>query len=67
MLQARHLLENIPLLWEKANLEERYSILNGFLECVYVDLQGKVVGIKPKPRFMGLFQFMDAEAITALT
>ena len=63
-LQAGHLLEDLPLLWEKANLEERHSILNGFLECVYVDLQkpGTVVGIKPKPQFMGPFQFMDANS-----
>ena len=59
-------MENLPLLWEKANPTERHSILNGFLECVYVDLQkpGTVVGIKPKPQFMWLFQFMDAKSET---
>lgn len=64
-LQAGHLLENLPLLWEKANVEERHSILNGFLECVYVEIQkpGTVVGIKPKPQFMGLFQFMDGRKV----
>lgn len=66
-LQAGHLLENLPLLWEKASLEERHSILEGFLECVYVDLRrpGTVVGIKPKPQFMGLFQFMEARTETS--
>jgi len=68
-LQAGHVLENLPLLWEKANLEERHCILNGFLECVYVDLQkpGTVVGIMPKPQFMGLFQFMDPKSESAVT
>ena len=63
-LQAGHLLENLPLLWEKANLAERHTILSGFLECVYVDLKepASVVGIKPKPQFMGLFQFMGAHS-----
>ena len=67
-LQAGHLLENLPLLGEKANPEGRHSILNGFLECVYVDIQkpGTVVGIKPKPQFMGLFQFMDAKSESAV-
>ena len=68
-LQAGHLLENLPLLWEKANPQERHSILSGFLECVYVDLQkpGTVVGIKPKPQFMGLFQFMQTKPEPAVT
>ena len=68
-LQAGHLLENLPLLWQKASPEERHSILNGFLECVYVDIQkpGTVVGIKPKPQFMGLFQFMEAKSETPVS
>lgn len=63
-LQAGHLLENLPILWEKANPQERHSILNGFLECVYVDLAkpGTVVGINPKPQFMGLFQLIQANS-----
>ena len=50
-------------------MEERHSILNGFLECAYIDLQkpGNVVGIKPKPQFMGLFRFMDAKSESAMT
>ena len=68
-LQAGHLLENLPLLWERANPEERHSILSGFLECVYADLQkpGTVVGIKPKPQSMGLFQFMQTKPEPAVT
>ena len=62
-LQAGHLLENLPLLWEKANLEERRTILGGFLECVYVDLKdpATIVGIKPKPQFLGLFRFVNTQ------
>ena len=41
-------------MWEKADLEERHTILKGFLECVYVDLAEPttLVGIKPKPQFL---------------
>ncbi|MEC4670057.1 MAG: hypothetical protein VST65_11055, partial [Nitrospirota bacterium] len=54
ILQAGRLLEDLPLLWEKAQLEERHTILRGFLECVYVDLAEPptLVGIKPKPQFL---------------
>ena len=54
IVQAGHLLENLPLMWEKADLEERHTILKGFLECVYVDLAEPttLVGIKPKPQFL---------------
>ena len=63
-LQAGHILENIPMLWAKAKLEVRHTILGGFLRCVYVDLKepASVVGIKPKPQFMGLFQLMDTHS-----
>ncbi len=35
-------------------MEERHTILKGFLECVYVDLAEPttLVGIKPKPQFL---------------
>ncbi len=59
-LQAGHLLENLPLLWSKANPEERHAILSGFLEAVYVDLATKqIVGIRPKPQFLGLLGMVD--------
>ena len=65
-LQAGHLPEDLPSLWEKANLAERHTILSGFLECVYVDLKepASVVGIKTKPQFTGLFLFMNTKSDT---
>jgi site-specific DNA recombinase len=61
-LQAGQLLENLPLLWSKANLEERHTILNGFLDCVYVDITkpARLVGIRPKPQFVELLKFADS-------
>ena len=58
VLQAGHLLEDLPLMWDKAQLGERHTILRGFLECVYVDLAEPptLVGIKPKPQFL---EFLD--------
>jgi len=54
ILQAGHLLEDLSLMWDKAQLGERHTILRGFLECVYVDLAEPptLVGIKPKPQFL---------------
>ena len=54
ILQAGQLLEDLPLMWDKAQLEERHTILKGFLECVYVDLAEPptLAGIKPKPQFL---------------
>ena len=45
-----------------------HTILSGLLECVSVDLKerGSVVGLKPKPKFMGLFQFMGAKSKTPM-
>ena len=61
-MQAGHLLENLPLLWSKANPEERHTILEGFLDGVYVDMRkpGSLVGIKPKPQFLELLKFVNA-------
>ena len=61
-------MENLPLLWEQANLAERHTLLSGLLECVSVDLKERrsVVGFKPKPKFMGFFQFMDAKSKTPM-
>ena len=68
-LQAGHLLENLPLLWGKANLEERHRILSGFLECVYVDIKepASVVGVKPKPQFLGLLQLVEPDPDSGVT
>jgi hypothetical protein len=56
--QAANLLENLPQLWEEANLGERWKILQAMLEGVYVDPveEKAIVALKPKPAFSGLFQ-----------
>ena len=48
---------------DKAQLEERHAILRGFLEAVYVDLAKppSVVGIRPKPQFLGLLGLVDTD------
>ena len=63
VMQAGYLLENFPLLWRNANVGERHTILKGFVECVYVDVEdrGTVVGIKPKPQFAELFPVVNTE------
>jgi hypothetical protein len=39
-----------------ATLEERHQLLSLMLDGVYVDMaQGLVVGLKPKPEFLPLF------------
>ena len=61
-MQAGHLLENLPLLWNRAQPAERHTILRGFLECVYADVADppRIVGIKPKPQCTGLFPFLES-------
>jgi len=42
--------------WEGATLEERHQLLTMMLDAVYVDMtQGLVLGLKPKPEFLPLF------------
>lgn len=55
--------ENIALLWEMADHEERHSILSRFLEAVYDDVWNpeSVTVTKPKPQFIEVFQFMNAQ------
>jgi hypothetical protein len=56
--QAAKLLEDLPQLWEEANLGERWKTLQAMLEGVYVDTveEKAVIALKPKPAFRGLFQ-----------
>ena len=56
--EAGMLLENLPPLWEQANLGERRRILLTMLDAVYVDTieEKSVVAITPKPAFMPLFE-----------
>ena len=44
------------LAWGAATLEERHQLLSMMLDGVYVDMvQGLVLGLKPKPEFLPLF------------
>ena len=55
---AGKLLENLPWLWEKADLGERRSILLTMLDAVYVDTveERRIVAIRPRPAFRPLFE-----------
>jgi hypothetical protein len=57
---AGELLEDIPHLWEKADLTERRKMLMTMLEAVYVECkeEKRIVGIKPKPAFKPLFEIV---------
>ncbi len=46
----------------RATPEERHELLAGMLDGVYVDLRGSraVVGIKPKPPFLAVFEMATA-------
>lgn len=56
-LRAGKLLEDLPSLWERANLVERRTLLMAMLDSVYVDAKDekRVVAIRPKPAFQSLF------------
>ncbi len=55
---AGMLLENLPALWEAANLAERWKLLLTMLYAVYVDMveEKSIVAIQPKPAFRPLFE-----------
>ena len=52
-VNAGKLLEDLPLLWDKADLGERRRILMTMLDAVYVDTveEKRIVAIRPKPAF----------------
>ena len=57
--------------WNAATLDERHQLLTMMLDAVYVDMtQGLVLGLKPKPEFLPLFNLGepvttgDAELVT---
>jgi hypothetical protein len=56
--EAGKLLENLPQLWEAADLGERHKILQTMLDALYVDTveEKAIVAIRPKPVFQALFQ-----------
>ena len=50
--EAGRLLEQLPTLWEEADLSERRQLINPLIERVYVDMESKLVGaITPVPAF----------------
>ena len=49
-------IEGLVEAWGSATLEERHQLLSMMLDAVYVDMtQGLVIGLKPKPEFLPLF------------
>jgi len=56
--EAGKLLENLPALWEEANLAERRKLLMAMLDAVYVDTveEKAIVAIRPKPAFRPIFE-----------
>ena len=57
-MEAGKLLENLPDLWEEADLAERRKLLMAMLDAVYVDTveEKSVVAIRPKPAFRPIFR-----------
>ena len=50
--------------WSAATLEERHQLLIMMLDAVYVDMaQGLVLGLKPKPEFLPLFNLGEPVTI----
>ena len=46
--------------WTMATKEERHQLLTMMLDAVYVDMKsGEVVGVKPKPEFLPLFNLRE--------
>ena len=52
------LLEDLPGLWEQADMGERRQILLTMLDAVYVDARKEkaIIAIRPKPAFKALFE-----------
>ena len=50
--------------WSAATLEKRHQLLIMMLDAVYVDMaQGLVLGLKPKPEFLPLFNLGEPVTI----
>ncbi len=56
--EAGKLILNLPMLWTKANQEEKRKLLLTMLDAVYVDAKKtkSIIAIKPKPPFRPIFQ-----------
>ncbi len=67
--EAGKLLEDLPKLWERANLGERRRILMSMLEAVYVECKEEksIVAIKPKPAFRPIFEIAETNASSGIT
>ena len=53
-------IEGLAEAWGAATLEERHQLLAMMLDAVYVDMaQGLVIGLKPKPEFLPLFNLSE--------
>jgi len=63
-MEAGKLLENLPVLWEEADLAERRKLLMAMLDAVYVDTveEKSVVAIRPKPAFRPIFEVATTRA-----
>ena len=57
-MEAGNLLENLPVLWQEADLTERRKLLMAMLDAVYVDTveEKSVVAIRSKPAFRPIFE-----------
>ena len=55
-MEAGNLLENLPVLWQEADLTERRKLLMAMLDAVYVDTveEKRLAAIRPKPAFRPL-------------
>ncbi|MBI4328503.1 MAG: hypothetical protein HY685_01395 [Chloroflexi bacterium] len=62
--EAGRLLENLPRLWETADLSEWRKLLLTILDVVYVDVleEKRVVAIRAKPAFRALFEIATTRA-----
>ena len=51
-------MENLPALWEEANLGEQWQIQLTMPDAVYVDARKEkaIIAIRPKPAFKALFE-----------
>ena len=57
-------IEGLVEAWGAATLEERHQLLTMMLDAVYVDMnQGLVLGLKPKPEFLPLFNLGEPVTI----
>ena len=56
--EAGKLILDLPMLWDKANQEEKRMLLLTMLDAVYVDAKKtkSVIAIKPKPPFRPIFR-----------